>query len=66
MSFKQWFWKCDPIGSFFFMGACALLLLGFNWAGGTYAWKDPHVSFCIGVGGVLLICFIFYGKDIYT
>ena len=63
MTFKQLFWKCDPIGSFFFMGACALLLLGLNWAGGKFAWSDPHVAATVGVGLFLLVCFCLYGRS---
>ncbi|KAF1961542.1 MFS general substrate transporter [Byssothecium circinans] len=60
MSFKQWTWACDPIGSFLLMVSATLMLLALNWAGGAYAWKDPHVCANLTVGIVLFIAFCVY------
>ncbi|ORY16078.1 major facilitator superfamily domain-containing protein [Clohesyomyces aquaticus] len=60
MSLKQLMWKCDPIGSFLFIGGSATLLLAFDWAGGTYHWSDPHVAAPLGIGCALVVCFTLY------
>ncbi|KAF2474092.1 MFS general substrate transporter [Lindgomyces ingoldianus] len=60
MSLKELAWECDPFGSFFFISSSALLLLAFDWAGGTYHWKDPHVAAPLGLGCALMVCFILY------
>ncbi|KAF2181658.1 MFS general substrate transporter [Zopfia rhizophila CBS 207.26] len=60
MSLKQLIWECDPIGSFFFIGMSALLLLALNWAGGKYEWSSPHVAAPLAVGFALAICFGLY------
>jgi MFS family permease len=62
MSFKRWAWACDPIGSFLLIASATLMLLALNWAGGAYAWKDPHVCANLVVGIVLFIAFCLYGK----
>ena len=61
-AFKDYLWACDPIGSVLFIGSATLMLLALDWAGGTYAWSDPHVAATLAVGLVLLVCFCFYGN----
>ncbi|KAF8862496.1 MFS general substrate transporter [Acephala macrosclerotiorum] len=59
-------WSFDPIGSFLFISSATLLLLGLDWAGGSYAWHDAHVAATLGVGGGLLVMFCLYewkGRD---
>ncbi|OCL11760.1 MFS general substrate transporter, partial [Glonium stellatum] len=60
MSLKEYIWTCDPIGSFFFIGGTTLLLLAFDWAGGTYRWSNVHVAVPLGVAIALLIIFGLY------
>ena len=60
LSLKQILWEIDPIGSVLFVSATTLLLLGFNWAGGSYTWSNPHVVAPMVVGFVLLLCFALY------
>lgn len=61
MSFEQWAWACDPIGSFLLVSAATLLLLALNWAGGAYPWSNPHVCVNLTVGIVLFLAFCLYG-----
>lgn len=63
MSFKQWAWACDPIGSTLLVGSTTLMLLALNWAGGAYPWSNPHVSANLAVGIALFIAFCLYGKS---
>lgn len=60
MPLRDIFWACDPIGSFLFIGGSLLLLLGFDWSGGSYPWGNTHVAVPIAVGGALLILFCIY------
>ncbi|KAJ9627003.1 hypothetical protein H2203_003463 [Taxawa tesnikishii (nom. ined.)] len=60
MTLKATLWAIDPIGSTLFVGSAALLLLALDWAGGAYAWSDPHVAAPLGVGFALLILFCLY------
>ncbi|KNG45559.1 mfs drug efflux pump [Stemphylium lycopersici] len=60
MSFKEWVWACDPIGSLLLVAAATLMLLALNWAGGAYPWSDPHVCANLTVGIVLFITFCLY------
>lgn len=66
MSVRAYIWSMDPIGSFLFIGACTLILLGLDWTGGAYPWKSTHVDVPLGVGGSLLIAFALYGKAAIT
>ena len=66
MSFKQFVWACDPIGSLLLVAAATLMLLGLNWAGGAYKWSNPHVCANLAVGIVLLIAFCVYGTPYST
>ncbi|KAJ6604876.1 major facilitator superfamily domain-containing protein [Mycena sp. CBHHK59/15] len=43
LSARQLIWACDPIGSLLMTAGTTLLLLAFDWAGGTFAWRDAHV-----------------------
>jgi hypothetical protein len=61
MSFKGYFWACDPIGSFFFICAATFLLLALDWSGGAYAWSNAHVAAPLGVGFGCLALFCLYG-----
>jgi len=63
MKFKEWAWACDPIGSTLFVASTTLMLLALNWAGGTYAWSDPHVVANLVIGIVFLLAFCVYGED---
>ncbi|KAG9195027.1 hypothetical protein G6011_00147 [Alternaria panax] len=60
MSFKEWVWACDPIGSSLLIAAATLMLLALNWAGGAYPWSNPHVCANLAVGIVLFIAFCLY------
>jgi hypothetical protein len=62
MSFKEWMWACDPIGSLLLVAAATLMLLALNWAGGAYPWSNPHVCANLVVGIVLFIAFCLYGN----
>lgn len=63
MSFKQTVWAIDPIGSLIFVASAAQLLLALDWAGGAYAWSNPHVAAPLGVGLGLAVSFGVYGKE---
>lgn len=66
LSIGKIFWAIDPIGSFLFIASTALILLGLDWAGGSYAWHDAHVAAPLGVGLGLLLMFCLYewkGRD---
>ncbi|KAL2163240.1 hypothetical protein VTH06DRAFT_5296 [Thermothelomyces fergusii] len=43
----------DYGGQALFLSGFGLLILGFTWAGGTYAWGSPAVVVTLAVGGVL-------------
>ncbi|KAI4908742.1 hypothetical protein J4E90_008477 [Alternaria incomplexa] len=60
MSFKEWMWACDPIGSLLLVAAATLMLLALNWAGGAYPWSNPHVCANLVVGIVLFVAFCLY------
>ncbi len=61
LSLKEIVWACDPIGSVLFMTSTTLLLVALDYAGGTYAWSDPHVAVPLSLGLAVLIGFIIYG-----
>lgn len=60
MSLGATLWSFDPVGSVLFISSATLLLLGLDWAGGSYKWHDAHVAATLGVGGALLIAFALY------
>ncbi|KAI2778015.1 MFS general substrate transporter [Daldinia loculata] len=60
MSLRDYIWACDPIGSVLFVGSATLMLLGLDWAGGAYAWSNPHVAVPVGLGLMLLVSFALY------
>ncbi|KAF3065326.1 Vacuolar basic amino acid transporter 5 [Daldinia childiae] len=60
MSLRDYIWACDPIGSVLFVGSATLMLLGLDWAGGAYAWSNPHVAVPVSLGLVLLVSFALY------
>ena len=61
MSLREYIWACDPIGTVTFVFSATLLLLALDWAGGSYAWADPHVAAPLALGLVLLVAFAGYG-----
>jgi hypothetical protein len=63
MTLGDYVWACDPIGSALFISSATLILLGLDWAGGAYAWADPHVCAPLTIGLVLLVGFCFYGES---
>ncbi|KAH8901812.1 MFS general substrate transporter [Coniochaeta sp. PMI_546] len=60
MSFGEYIWACDPIGSGLFVGSATLILLGLDWAGGAYDWADAHVAAPLTIGLVMLVAFSIY------
>jgi hypothetical protein len=62
MKFMEYVWACDPIGCLLFICSATLMLLGLDWAGGAYAWSDPHVAVPLSLGLALLVLFCVYGK----
>ncbi|RYP54597.1 hypothetical protein DL768_000657 [Monosporascus sp. mg162] len=60
MSLRECVWACDPVGSFLFVGSATLMLLALDWAGGAYAWADPHVAVPLALGLGLLVLFALY------
>lgn len=62
MRFTEYVWACDPIGSTLFVASATLLLLALDWAGGSYAWSNPHVAVPLALGLALLVAFGIYGE----
>lgn len=62
-SWKKIVWNCDPIGSLAFIIDATLLIMGLNWAGETYAWRDAHVLSTLVTGAVFLLAFGVYGRS---
>lgn len=62
MSLRECVWACDPVGSVLFITSATLMLLSLDWAGGAYAWADPHVAAPLALGLALLVLFALYGK----
>ncbi|KAI1102553.1 MFS general substrate transporter [Jackrogersella minutella] len=60
MTLRELTWACDPIGSSLFVSSATLLLVALNWAGGSYAWGNPHVAVPLSLGLALLIAFGVY------
>ncbi|KAJ7684516.1 major facilitator superfamily domain-containing protein [Mycena polygramma] len=60
LNLRQLVWACDPIGSLLMTAGTTLLLLGFNWAGGTFPWHDAHVFGPLICGAILLLLFGLY------
>lgn len=63
MTLKDYIWACDPIGSFLFISSATLLLLSLDWAGGAFAWADPHVAVPLALGLALMLVFAAYGES---
>ncbi len=55
------FRACDPVGSVLFISGATLTLLALDWAGGAYAWSDPHIVAPLTIGLVLIVAFGIYG-----
>lgn len=63
MTFSDYVWAIDPIGSLLFIAGSTLTLLGMDWgSGGAYAWSNPHVVAPLTLGLVMLVGFGIYGK----
>lgn len=62
MTIKEYFWACDPIGSWLCVTSVTLMLLALDWLGGAYAPSDPHVAVPLSIGLVCLVAFALYGK----
>ncbi|KAI1246824.1 hypothetical protein MGN70_010707 [Eutypa lata] len=60
MSLRECVWACDPVGSVLFITSATLMLLSLDWAGGAYAWADPHVAAPLALGLALLVLFALY------
>ncbi|KAJ7826652.1 major facilitator superfamily domain-containing protein [Mycena leptocephala] len=60
LNFRQIVWACDPIGSLLMTAGATLLLLAFDWAGGTFPWHDAHVIGPLISGAILLLFFGLY------
>ncbi|KAI0146392.1 MFS general substrate transporter [Xylariaceae sp. FL1272] len=60
LSWREVVWACDPIGSALFVSSATLMLLALDWAGGAYAWSDPHVAVPLSLGLALLVGFAGY------
>ncbi|KAF7359253.1 putative HC-toxin efflux carrier TOXA [Mycena sanguinolenta] len=60
LNLRQLVWACDPIGSSLMTAGLTLLLLGFDWAGGTFPWHNAHVVAPIVTGAILLLFFGLY------
>jgi len=54
------FWAIDPVGSVLFISSTTLMLLGLDWAGGSYEWSNVHVAAPLGIGLGLLLLFCIY------
>jgi hypothetical protein len=39
------------------------MLLALDWAGGAYAWSNPHVAVPLSIGLALLVLFAVYGEN---
>lgn len=52
----------DYGGQVLFLFGFGLLILGFTWAGGTYAWGSAPVVATLAVGGVLALAWIAYER----
>ncbi|KAF3764159.1 MFS general substrate transporter [Cryphonectria parasitica EP155] len=60
MRIRDYIWACDPVGSALFVCSATLLLLALDWAGGSYAFSDPHVAVPLALGLGLLFVFAGY------
>ncbi|KAI4862838.1 MFS general substrate transporter [Hypoxylon rubiginosum] len=60
MSIRDYVWACDPIGSALFVTGTTLMLLALDWAGGAYAWSNPHVAVPLSLGLVMIAGFAIY------
>ncbi|KAJ7243382.1 major facilitator superfamily domain-containing protein [Mycena haematopus] len=60
LNVRQLIWACDPIGSLLMTAGLTLLLLGFDWAGGTFPWHNAHVIGPLVSGAILLLFFGLY------
>ncbi|KAI1076662.1 MFS general substrate transporter [Whalleya microplaca] len=60
MALRDYVWACDPVGSMLYVASATLMLLALDWAGGAYAWSDPHVAVPLSLGLALLVAFGVY------
>lgn len=64
MSLRSTIWACDPIGSSLFVGGSTVVLMGLNWASGSYAWSNAHVAAPLAIGLACLVAFALYGEKL--
>jgi hypothetical protein len=62
-SWKRITWACDPVGSLLLTTGLTTIILGLDWAGGTYPWPNGHVIALLVVGAVSMIAFALYGTS---
>jgi len=60
MSWLEYLWCIDPIGSCLFVAGATLILLALDWAPDTYAYSNPHVAVSLSIGLLLLVLFGLY------
>lgn len=60
LTWQEYLWCIDPIGSILFVGGSTLILLSLDWAPDTYAYSNPHVAVTLSVGLVTLVAFGLY------
>lgn len=60
-SLTESLWALDPIGSLLFMAGATLVLLAFDWLGGSYSASNPHFWVTLVVGLIALLLFSLYG-----
>ncbi|KAF2728670.1 MFS general substrate transporter [Polyplosphaeria fusca] len=58
LSWKETFFKLDPLGTILFLPSITCLLLALEWGGIHYAWSDGMVIALLTVFAVLLIAFV--------
>jgi Fungal trichothecene efflux pump (TRI12) len=62
LSWKEYLWCLDPIGTFVFIAGATLVILALDWAPDTYAYSNPHVAVTLAIGLLLLVIFGLYGR----
>ncbi|EAW13405.1 putative MFS drug transporter [Aspergillus clavatus NRRL 1] len=50
----------DFVGAGLALGGTAVLLLGLNWGGGEYPWREPHVVATLAVGATVCVLFVLW------
>lgn len=52
----------DYGGQILFIVGFGLLILGLTWGGVTYSWQSAAVVVSLVIGGMLVVCFVFYER----